>query len=284
MAIRQFAASVVTSLAIAILIVGCSQSPPPAEQAAQEGPSKAAPQTAQEAARLDATAASETAPGDADVQPASAAARLDRSEEQVEQAVATAPALPVEGTTAQPTDFTGGTAGSLPLEEPVDSGQAMPKVVFTEQHAKTSLVGVGDTFPKLELSDTAGKAREFGELVGEKLTIVVFWHSELPTSLEELADMQARFLREFGAQGVSAVGVNVSGDPQLAGELAAQRGAKFPQLCDRDGAALAKVCTEKLPRTYLLDASGKVLWFDTEYSRTTRQQLLSAIRFALKNS
>jgi hypothetical protein len=41
------------------------------------------------------------------------------------------------------------------------------------------------------------------------------------------------------------------------------------------------VASEKLPRTYLLDASGKILWFDIEYSRTTRQQLLSAIRFSL---
>ena len=31
---------------------------------------------------------------------------------------------------------------------------------------------------------------------------------------------------------------------------------------DADGRVFAKVATEKLPRVYLLDPAGKVLWFD----------------------
>jgi len=52
-------------------------------------------------------------------------------------------------------------------------------------------------------------------------------------------------------------------------------------LLDADGSAMAKVGLEKLPRTYLLDAQGKILWFDIEYSRSTRRELLEAVRFVL---
>jgi hypothetical protein len=53
-------------------------------------------------------------------------------------------------------------------------------------------------------------------------------------------------------------------------------------LSDKDGAAHKQVATSKLPRSYLLDPSGKILWFDLEYSPTTRRDLAQAIRFTLE--
>ena len=49
-------------------------------------------------------------------------------------------------------------------------------------------------------------------------------------------------------------------------------------LLDSEGEALAKVATRRLPRTYLLDKKGKILWFDMEYSASTRRDLRDAIR------
>jgi hypothetical protein len=43
----------------------------------------------------------------------------------------------------------------------------------------------------------------------------------------------------------------------------------------------AKVAREKVLRTYLLDADGKILWFDVEYSRSTHRDLLQGIDVAL---
>ncbi len=36
-----------------------------------------------------------------------------------------------------------------------------------------------------------------------------------------------------------------------------------------------------MPRTYLVDSQGKILWFDMEYSRSTRRDLRDAIRVVL---
>jgi hypothetical protein len=43
------------------------------------------------------------------------------------------------------------------------------------------------------------------------------------------------------------------------------------------------VATEHLPRTYLLDAEGRILWFDLEYSRATARELINALHFFLEN-
>ncbi len=247
------------ALALALaLVAGCAKQPEPKPRAAESTPTQ--------------QANTEPAP------PAESAAITD---DQVQPATAVAPPVVLTDQSAEPAELPTSALAPLPLEVAVDAGQSMPQVHFTEQHARTCRVLVGDTFPKLELADLEGQSHDFGELLGEELTIVVFWNSQLPTSLEELADMQSRFLSEFGEQGVAIVGVNVGDTPVLAQELVAQSGATFRQLSDPQRQAFASVATEKLPRTYLLDAAGTILWFDVEYSRTTRQQLLSALHFAL---
>jgi len=254
-------------IASMLIAAGCGQSAPADRQA-------------------DAASENESAIQDPDVQPATAESRVDLADPSVERAIATVPVdtVPnVPGDPQEPGTAPAGPSAPLPLEEAIDSGQSMPQVYFTEEHAKLSLVHVGDQFPKLELADLDGEQQQFGELLGEKLTIVIFWQSGLPTSLEALADLQARFLKEFADQGVGVVGINVGDEPLLARELTEQAATEYPQLSDRDHKAFAQVATRTLPRCYLLDASGKVLWFDIEYSRTTRQQLLSAIRFSLKS-
>jgi hypothetical protein len=85
----------------------------------------------------------------------------------------------------------------------------------------------------------------------------------------------------FGPFGVNSVTVNV-GDPAASVQAAgAQVGAAFPMLLDADGAALATVGANKLPRTYLLDPAGRILWFDIEYSESTRRHLRNAILWHL---
>jgi hypothetical protein len=54
--------------------------------------------------------------------------------------------------------------------------------------------------------------------------------------------------------------------------------AQFANLLDADGKAFAQVGSEKLPRTYLVDPQGKILWFDIEYSLGTRRELNQALR------
>ena len=48
-------------------------------------------------------------------------------------------------------------------------------------------------------------------------------------------------------------------------------------LIDADATYFKSVATEKLPRTYLLDQEGKILWFDIEYSQSTYRELLKTL-------
>ncbi len=169
----------------------------------------------------------------------------------------------------------------VPLHELDSAVLEMPKVHLTQALSEKCRVQVGDSLPEVQLADLAGKEQSLSKLLGEKLTVVVFWNGQRASALEELADLGPLVLDRFGRDGVAVVAINSGDEPQLASELVAQAKAQCVNLTDRDGQALAQFTALKAPHTYLVDASGKVLWFDVEYSRTTRRDLGQAIRFCL---
>ena len=157
----------------------------------------------------------------------------------------------------------------------------MPEVKLPEQLQKTCLVKVGDAMPEAELSGLEGKRVSLRSLFGEKLTVVLFWNSDNLYSTQALAYLQGDVVKPFAGKGVRVVGIDVKDSPDEARKAVQEAGAKFVNLADPQGAYFAKVATERIPRVYLLDPSGKILWFDIEYSTSTRRDLERAIKFAL---
>lgn len=161
----------------------------------------------------------------------------------------------------------------------------IPEVLLPEQLAKTNRVGVGDQMPAGELTTLDGKPQPLPALYGKKLTVVFLWKGE--DLYSQLAAVDAlRFLEEevakpYGDKGVQVVAVNVGEAAEAVQQRTSEAKAGYPSLRDPEGKFFSTVATERLPRIYLLDAQGKILWFDLEYSRTTRSQLMRAIQVAL---
>ena len=162
----------------------------------------------------------------------------------------------------------------------------IPKVLLLEADREKCLVWVDDPMPEAELPDLTGTIQSVRGLAGQKLTVVFFWTrgtSELSpiAARNALEDLQKDVFEPYREKGVQVIGINVGDTAEIAGQLIREANVTFPNLLDTDGAFFAKVATEKLPRPYLLDAEGKVLWFDLEFSRTTRDKLMQGIQVAL---
>jgi hypothetical protein len=157
----------------------------------------------------------------------------------------------------------------------------IPKVALTATLLETCKVKVGDAMPDDQGKDLRGD-KPLRALYGSKLTAILFWTSDNPYSGQALEDLAADVARPYGEKGVAVVGINVKDPPDRAARAIESAGGQaFPNLLDPAGKFFAKVATEKLPRLYLLDAAGKVLWFDLQYSDSTRHDLLTAIQVAL---
>ncbi len=157
----------------------------------------------------------------------------------------------------------------------------IPKVDLTESLDATCLVRVGDTIPEGDLVDVEGKSHAIREVLGEKLTVLVFWNSEVLHSVVELEDLAREIAEPLSRRGGRIIAVNTGDTAEKAAEAAKAAGAEFLVLLDPEKAYFGKLATERLPRTYVLDGKGVILWFDLEYSRTTRRHLEQTIDVAL---
>lgn len=157
----------------------------------------------------------------------------------------------------------------------------IPQVHLSETHAKTLKVNVGDKFPSFSLPDGAGKPQTLDSLKG-RLTLIVFWRANEPSAVEELRDLAAQYLPAYATAGLKVAAINSYDQPAATKAVLEQFQPGYPCLTDVGGKLLGQVGAGQLPRTFLLDAGGKVLWLDIEYSRTTRRQLLQALQAAFK--
>lgn len=161
----------------------------------------------------------------------------------------------------------------------------IPEVHLPEQLAKTNLVGVGDSMPPGEVTSLEGSPQPLQSVYGERLTVVFFWKGEdlysQMAAVDALQFLEEDVVKSYGGKGVQVVAINVREAPGVVRQRLNEAKASFPNFRDPEGAYFAKVATERLPRIYLLDGQGKILWFDLEYSRTTRTELMRAIQVAL---
>ena len=161
---------------------------------------------------------------------------------------------------------------------PAAAAATIPPVHLSEGHAELCRVKVGDTMPAITLPRLGGEAARLVDFYGSRATVVVFWKSDRRMSRTQLADLGPDVVEPFGQQGVSVVTIAVQESADRAQEVLEQTGAAAPTLIDADGAAFAQVGSARLPRTYVLDPQGRVLWFDIEYSLSTRRELQRSLR------
>lgn len=166
-------------------------------------------------------------------------------------------------------------------EKPADDATAepatVPPVELSSEHAELVRLKVGDSLPDVELPQTDGASAKLSSLYGKAATVVVFWKGDRQMALDELADLGPDVVDKFGSRGVEVIGVAVNQPATDAQSTAEKAAAKFPQLVDADGKAFEQVGSEMLPWTFVLDADGKIVWFDLEYSLSTRRELQQAL-------
>jgi peroxiredoxin len=163
----------------------------------------------------------------------------------------------------------------------------IPPVTLSDALRANCLVDVGKSLPDVTLPDQDGKMHSFGSLYGRKLTVVCFWmlgtsrRSQL-IAVSTLHDLTHDVVEPFGRNGVRVIGINVGDTNPTFQQTIREADAAYTNLRDAKGEYFTKIANDKrMPRTFLLDATGKILWFDVEYSRPSRRDLVQGIRVAL---
>ena len=155
---------------------------------------------------------------------------------------------------------------------------------MSDGHRRTCVVGLGDTLPQLTAANLAGEPQNVSELFGEKLTIIVFWNHRRVFAHDQFARLKEDVVAVYDNTGVAVIAINVGDQPDVVAATYQQSGGKFPCLVDPQSEAFAQLAREKLPRTFVVDPAGKILWFDIECSLSTARELDNAVRYFLQPS
>lgn len=266
---RLFVASLLTCWSVTCW-VGCSQ--PSGEDApAPTTPPAATPDTT-----------TQTAPQAATPDPIATAESPRTTREPTPAVSATpTPAQPTPmPTPAVPTAATGNNA----TPQPVITSGGMPRVVLGEQQRKRSKVNVGDAFPTdVTLPAAEGGEQALAGLLSPSHTVVICFSSADPYAVAALDELQHEVFNRWSGNGVGVVGILVGDSAEQVQQVVADKSLTFPILVDADGQFISGLCevSSELPRIYLLDANGEILWFDIQWSLETERDLLQAISYRL---
>jgi peroxiredoxin len=181
---------------------------------------------------------------------------------------------------------TGSDAGAKPIaaqRAPTVLPAVMPEVVLSKAHAEDCLIRVGDEFPEFRLPDLMGRMQSLEILQGDSLTVVVLWSGDRLLAADQLRHLNEHIAR-YADLGVRSVAINVGQSPEHVRETAENLKLQVPMLLDLDRGLFSRVGKAHLPRTYLLDRDGSVLWLDIEFSRHTRDGLEQAIHASLEST
>ncbi len=169
----------------------------------------------------------------------------------------------------------GGDASAKPVLTP-------PSVHFSHDHAATNKLGVGEPFPNAALSDLAGQTISLAEAYGPRLTLVLVWSDQRVAGRTAYAALRPEFLRDRGPRGLAVIAVN-RGDAIPVLQAAAEKHSQgILTLRDPEDLLWSQLATRKSPRLYLLDANGKILWMDIEFSAGTARDLNQALDYYLQ--
>ena len=130
-------------------------------------------------------------------------------------------------------------------------------------HEESSIVVVGDHAPDFTATTIDGQSVTLSTLRGEEVLLVLFSH-ECPDCKMFLDDMQAA-KAEFDELGVVILLVARDGEEGDVVAYMSENGYEFDVVADPDRAIYNFYATTYVPRAYLIDKEGYVIYATVEY-------------------
>lgn len=166
--------------------------------------------------------------------------------------------------------------------------QTIPSVKMDTARRATFRVWIGQQLPAGQFLALQGQSVSLEDLRGEALTVLVFWNSKTLSGLQQLQDLAKDLLPKYQDKGIQVLAINVGEQASEVPKALPPAASSLPVLLDPQGKYFAEIAQpasqaqiELLPRTYVVDSQGKVLWLDIGYSDTTLRNIETCIQVVL---
>ena len=140
-------------------------------------------------------------------------------------------------------------------------------------------LAAGDAAPPLRLETAAGRTVDLAQLRG-KAVYVDFWASWCSPCKRSCPWMN-EMLAKYGVRGLEIVAVNVDRKREDAERFLAAAPAQFTVVYDASGSVPATWQVKAMPTSYLIDATGKVVFVESGFRDERKGEVEERIRQAL---
>ena len=146
--------------------------------------------------------------------------------------------------------------------------------------AATTLIHEGDIAPDFTVEMLDGSKVTLSELRG-KVVLLSFWATWCPPCRQEMAHMQKGVIDPFAGQDLVVLPISRGEKRETVENYLNKMGHTFPVGLDGDQSIYRKYASNYIPRSFVVDKDGKVVYVAVGYDETVGEEINAAIKAAL---
>lgn len=172
-------------------------------------------------------------------------------------------------------------------QEPEQEAQEPKKELSAEEQDElakveaATIIQVGDAAPDFTVEMLDGRKITLSELRG-KVVMVCFWATWCPPCRQEMAHLQEGVIDEFAGKDFVVLPISRGEKRDVVEKFIADNGYKFAVGLDSEQTIYKQYATNYIPRTFIVDKSGKVVYRVAGYDEETAKEVNAAIAKALR--
>ena len=146
--------------------------------------------------------------------------------------------------------------------------------------AETTLINAGDIAPDFTAEMLDGSHVTLSKLQG-KPTLLIFWATWCPPCRMELSKLQEHIIDPYGDR-INVLPLSRGEERSVVEEYISKMGYTFAVGLDSDQSIFNKYATNYIPRCFVIDAKGKVLYSGVGYDDVVAMEVEESIEKALR--
>lgn len=168
-----------------------------------------------------------------------------------------------------------------PNEAQATEGELATNVEQQDDVEATTLVKVGEMAPDFSVEMLDGRTIKLSELRG-KVVMVCFWATWCPPCRQEMAHLQEGVIDHFAGKDLVVLPISRGEKRDVVEKFINYNGYTFGVGLDPERAIYDMYASNYVPRTFIVDKSGKVTYRVAGYDEETAEAVNAAIAKALR--